>query len=123
MKTLLLLAIIAAGGSAVASESVDSMPDQFIGEWNADVADCGIGRNDSILKIDASTISYWESVGFIQAIVVQGRREVALIADMSGEGEEWLATAHFRLSEAGDELVSMDERGGEFVRYRCPRSE
>lgn len=123
MKTLLLLAIIAAGGSAVASESVDSMPDLFIGEWNADVADCGIGRNDSILKIDANTISYWESVGFMQAIVVQGRREVALIADMSGEGEEWLATAHFKLSEAGDELVSMDERGGEFVRYRCPRSE
>ena len=107
----------------MASESVDSMPDQFIGEWNADVADCGIGRNDSILKIDANTISYWESVGFMQAIVVQGRREVALIADMSGEGEEWLATAHFKLSEAGDELVSMDERGGEFVRYRCPRSE
>jgi len=123
MKTLLMLAIIAAGGSAMASESVDSMPDQFIGEWNADVADCGIGRNDSILKIDANTISYWESVGFMQAIVVQGRREVALIADMSGEGEEWLATAHFKLSEAGDELVSMDERGGEFVRYRCPRSE
>ncbi len=123
MKTLLLLAIIAAGGSAMASESVESMPDQFIGEWNADVADCGIGRNDSILKIDANTISYWESVGFIQAIVVQGRREVALIADMAGEGEEWLATAHFKLSEAGDELVSMDERGGEFVRYRCPRSE
>ncbi|WP_417475226.1 hypothetical protein [Luteimonas mephitis] len=123
MKTLLLLAIIAAGGSAVASESVDSMPDQFIGEWNADVADCGIGRNDSVLKVDANTISYWESVGFIQAIVVQGRREVALIADMAGEGEEWLATAHFKLSEAGDELVSMDERGGEFVRYRCPRSE
>jgi hypothetical protein len=123
MKTLLMLAIIAAGGSAMASESVDSMPDQFIGEWNADVADCGIGRNDSILKIDANTISYWESVGFMQAIVVQGRREVALIADMAGEGEEWLATAHFKLSEAGDELVSMDERGGEFVRYRCPRSE
>ncbi|WP_027081518.1 hypothetical protein [Luteimonas mephitis] len=123
MKTLLMLAIIAAGGSAMAAEPVDSIPDQFIGEWNADVADCGIGRNDSILKIDANTISYWESVGFIQAIVVQGRREVALIADMSGEGEEWLATAHFKLSEAGDELVSMDERGGEFVRYRCPRSE
>lgn len=123
MKTLLLLAIIAAGGSAMAAEPVDSIPDQFIGEWNADVADCGIGRNDSILKIDANTISYWESVGFIQAIVVQGRREVALIADMSGEGEEWLATAHFKLSEAGDELVSVDERGGEFVRYRCPPSE
>ncbi|WP_027081516.1 hypothetical protein [Luteimonas mephitis] len=123
MKTLLLLAIIAAGGSAMASESVESMPDQFIGEWNADVADCGIGRNDSVLKVDANTISYWESVGFIQAIVVQGRREVALIADMAGEGEEWLATAHFKLSEAGDELVSVDERGGEFVRYRCPRSE
>ena len=122
MKSLLALAFLAVSGSAAASEPAEAMPAQFIGEWNAVVADCGTGNNDSVLEIKSSHISYWESDGPIKAIVVHGRYEVALIVELSGEGQTWLTTAQFKLSPGGDKLVSTSDPGNEFVRYRCPRS-
>jgi len=122
MKFLLASALLAISGSSAASEPAESMPVQFIGEWNAVVADCGTGNNDSVLEIEADHISYWESDGPIRAIVAHGRYEVALIAELSGEGETWLTTAQFKLSPREDKLVSTSIPGREFVRYRCPHS-
>lgn len=99
------------------------MPVQFLGGWNAAVADCGAGNNDSVLEIKANHISFWESDGPIKAIVVHGQYEVALIAELSGEGETWLTTAQFKLSPGKDKLVSTSISGTEFVRYRCPYNE
>lgn len=122
MKHLITSVFIVASGSVVAAEPVESMPTQFIGKWNAVVTDCGTGNNDSALEIKANHISYWESDGPIKAIVAHGRYEVALIAELSGEGETWLTTAQFKLSPGEDRLTSTSIPGSEFVRYRCPRS-
>ena len=122
MKLSLSLALMAAGIPVLAAEPVNSIPAQFLGEWNAVIADCGTGNNDSVLKIKANHISYWESDGPIKAVVVHGRYEVALIAELSGEGQTWLTTAQFKLSPGQDKLVSTTVPGSDFVRYRCPRS-
>jgi hypothetical protein len=118
----LAFVLLAVGASAAASEPAASMPAQFLGEWNAVVADCGTGNNDSVLEIKSNHISYWESDGPLKAIVVHGRYEVALIAELSGEGQTWLTTAQFKLSPGEDKLVSTSIPGNEFVRFRCPRS-
>ena len=120
MKSLWISALLAFGGSIAAAEPADSMPAQFVGEWNSVVADCGTGNNDSVLEIKPKHISYWESDGPIKAIVVHGRYEVALIAELSGEGQTWLTTAQFKLSPGEDKLIATDIPGREFVRYRCP---
>jgi hypothetical protein len=46
--------------------------------------------------------------------------EIALIVELSGEGETWLATAKFKLSPDGRMLTDHTSiPGKEIVRYRC----
>lgn len=105
---------------AVAAELVPAIPTQFRGEWNTDLSVCGTGDNESALSIKANSIEFYESDGPLKAIVVHGRYEVALIAELSGEGETWLATHEFRLSPGMDKLIADYGSGDEYVRFRCP---
>ena len=107
---------------AAAAELVPSVPEQFRGGWNAHVADCGTGDNDSALRIDADAITYYESDGPVKAVVAHGRYEIALILELSGEGQTWLTTEHFKLSPGENKLTSVNLPGEGFVRYRCPAS-
>ena len=113
--TLLLLPTIVA-----AADLAPVVPSQFVGEWNARVADCATGENDSSLRIRKSDVAYFESYGPIKAIVSHGRYEIALILELSGDGETWIATEHFKLSPSGNKLTSVNQPGDGFVRYRCP---
>ncbi len=76
-----------------------------------------------MLKIEADRITYWESDGPIKAVVVRGKYEIALIAELSGEGETRLSTAHFKLSPEKNMLIDMSDPEIEFIRYRCPLGE
>lgn len=116
----LLLAAISFGSHA--TERVDSVPLQFLGEWNSDVTDCGTGQNDSVLLIRPSHIRFWESSGPIKAVVTTGEQQLFLIVELTGEGETWTAAKHFRLEQGGVALVDVSDHGGEFVRFRCPVS-
>lgn len=104
-----------------AAEPAGSMPVRFQGEWAAGPAYCGSEIDDTAIAIRANRIIYWESDGPIKAVVVNGKNEVALIAELSGEGDTWLATAQFKLSDDGDRLTSISDSGREIVRYRCPQ--
>ena len=106
--------------TVAAADLVQAVPSQFIGEWNASVADCGTGLNDSALRISKKQIKYYESDGPIKAVVSHGRYEIALILELSGEGATWISTEHFELSQDGDTLTSINQPGEGFVRYRCP---
>lgn len=98
---------------AVASERVAKVPQAFLGQWcNAD--------SESLLEIKSSEISYYESQGPIKAIVKSGDREIALIAELSGEGETWLATAQFELSKDKKQLTDPTTKPP-YVRRRCSR--
>lgn len=105
---------------AAAADLVPSVPKQFRGEWNQVLSSCGSGDHESALRIDANTIEFYESEGPIKAVVVHGRYELALIAELSGEGETWLATHQFHLSPGMDKLIVGHGSDDEYVRYRCP---
>jgi hypothetical protein len=120
MKAFFAFALVAASEPGAAAQSVDSIASRFQGEWNANIADCGTGDNDSVLEIQANRISYWESEGLVKAVVVRGQYQLALIVEFTGEGETWLSTAQFELSPDQDKLISKYP-SGDFVRFRCPR--
>ncbi len=107
--------------AATAAERQDVVPSPFQGEWNANLEHCGTDLNDSPLKLSVDRIRFYESGGPIRAVVTQGELEVALIAELSGEGETWLSYWHFRLSADHTDLTDVTD-DSEFVRYRCPRS-
>jgi hypothetical protein len=103
-----------------ASESVVAVPAQFLGDWGGSPR-CEATPDDLALRIDRDRVSYHESSGPLKAIVIRGHDELALVAELSGEGETWLATARFRLSPDGDKLIDdASDPGEETVRYRCP---
>lgn len=120
MPPRFLLAILLASPLAPAAERVPVVPAPFVGEWNARPADCGKRNNDSELHVAPRTIGYHESSGPVKAVVVHGRQEVEITVELSGEGEKWLSTEHFRLSPDGNRLESLAKEGDSLVRYRCP---
>ena len=120
MRTAAALALLLGSTAASAADVVDGVPEQFLGEWNSVLEHCGTGNNDSVLRIERHHIHFWESDGSIKAVVVHGQYEIALINELSGEGQTWLSTAQFRLSPGQDKLIYTSNPGEEFVRYRCP---
>ena len=120
MRTTTAFLLLAASIQATAAEVVDDVPEQFLGEWNSVIADCGTGNNDSVLRIERNHIYFWESDGPIKSIVAHGQYEIALITELTGEGQTWLSTAQFKLSPGKDKLIFTSIPGEEFVRYRCP---
>jgi len=104
----------------LASSTAAVVPDRFVGDWAASPISCGSDADDLLLRIEAHHIFYWESNGPIKAAVTRGNDEIALILELSGEGETWLATAQFKLSEDGRRLIdNTTVSGKEVVRYRC----
>jgi hypothetical protein len=112
--------MIGMASPATAAEVMDSVPAQFLGGWNSVLAHCGTSQNDSSLRIESDHIYFWESDGPILAVVAQGQHEMAIIVELSGEGQTWLRTAQFKLSPAKDKLIYTSTLGDEFVRFRCP---
>ena len=119
MKFLLIVFLITLSCNAAGSELRQSVPPRFQGEWNVDLRACGSGDNDSALGIAANRIEFWESSGPIKAVVTSGEFDMAIISELSGEGETWLSYTHFRLSGNHNNLIDVTN-GGKFVRQRCP---
>ena len=117
VKLLSTFALVLASASSAAHDSV--IPDRFLGEWNADLSQCGKGTEDSFLLIEPRRVSYWESSGPVRAVVVRGQ-ELALILELSGEGETWLSATQFELPQDGKQLAWEHASGEPFVRFRCP---
>lgn len=120
MRVLVAVALLLGSSLAAGSDLVSAVPSQFLGEWNARLADCGTDDNETSLRIKKSHLAYYESDGPIKAVVSHGRYEVALIVELSGEGQTWLTTEHFQLSPDGEELTSINLPGDGFVRRKCP---
>lgn len=114
--TLMLIA-----GSAMAAEQQRTVPARFQGEWNENLEHCGTGLNDSRLRISADRIRFYESGGPILAVVTQGEFDLAVIAELSGEGQTWLSYTHFRLSADHTYLTNISDNESSLVRYHCPR--
>ena len=115
------LALASSAGAATAAEHHASVPARFQGEWSSDLKRCGTSFDDSRLTIDSERIRFDESGGSIKAVVTQGEFDLALITELSGEGETWLAYNHFHLSADQKSLTDLTD-DSKFVRYRCPKS-
>jgi hypothetical protein len=112
-RLILVLVVLLVTASAVAAERVTKVPQAFIGRWcNAD--------SESLLEIKSNEISYYESQGPIKAVVASGDGEVALILELTGEGETWLTTAQFKLSKDKKQLIDAKSEPP-YVRRRCSR--
>src|SRR5690554_3101204 len=117
MKTALLMATLLLPLSAVAGSDMTTVPDRFVGHWTGSPDSCGSDADDLTLRIAPHHITYWESDGPIKAVVVRGDTDIALISELSGEGETWLSTAQFTLSKDGSQLLdNTTVPGKEFVR-------
>jgi len=113
--TLVLMTILSSGAAA---QTQTKVPREFQGEWNMKVADCGSALNDSVLKIRTGSLTYYESSGPVRAVIRRGR-QLALLAELTGEGETSVHAARFSLSRNGQTLT--DELSAPpLVRYRCP---
>lgn len=110
-----------AGKPAVkgASKVEMSVPVRFRGEWNTVPRDCGTALNDSRLIIGANTIRHYESSGPVRAIVTTGMRELALISELTGEGERWLSLSRYQLDATGNRLTDTTDEAHPIVRHRC----
>ena len=96
------------------------IPDAFLGTWNEEPARCGTGIGHGGLTLEPARVRYYESGGPVRAVVVDGVREIAIVAAMSGEGLEWLGLLHVRLSADASRLVELSAPGAPVVRHRCP---
>jgi len=120
MKTALFIAALLLPLSALAGSDMATVPDRFVGQWTGSPDSCGSDADDLTLRIAPGHITYWESDGPIKAVVVRGDTEIALISELSGEGETWLSTAQFTLSRDGSQLIdNTTVPGTELVRYKC----
>ncbi len=115
--SLLAFVVLAWAGASLASSGV--VPEPFRGVWASSPDSCG-ADDDLTMQITAGHVSFWESSGAISA-VVERADEIAITAELSGEGQTWLWAATFRLSSDGRTLVGPTSgAGAEVVRYRCP---
>jgi hypothetical protein len=120
MRTALAISALLLPLSVVAGSGGATVPDRFLGSWAGSPDSCGSDADDMILRIAPRRISYWESEGPIRAVVTRGDAEIALISELSGEGETWLSTANFKLSQDGRQLIDdTSVPGQQFVRYKC----
>ncbi|MDO8410117.1 MAG: hypothetical protein Q7S93_08650 [Phenylobacterium sp.] len=104
---------------AVSAISVTAPP-TFQGEWNADPSACGGGGDESRLTIGPDAIGFYESQGEISATRLEADGRLAIEAMMSGEGETWVDSRVFQLSEDGQTLTDVSEGSTGLVRRRCP---
>lgn len=95
-------------------------PPAFQGEWRADLKACGGATDESRLTIGPDTIGFYESQGEISATRLEGEGRLAIEAMMSGEGETWVDSRVFQLSEDGQTLTDVSEGSTGLVRRRCP---
>ena len=121
MRLAVALAALVSSAALGASPEASRVPDQFVGHWAGRPESCASNADELTLRLSKDRIAYWESEGPVLASVSRGTRELALIIELSGEGETWLATAKFELSADGQQLVDSTTIPGEsVVRHRCP---
>lgn len=111
-----------ASGEGTTAVGQSRIPTRFQGAWNVAAEHCGTGIEHTRLMIEANRIRFYESGGAVLAVVTRGESELAVIADMAGEGLHWLGLMQFRLSGDGACLTEVTAAHGPLVRCRCPSS-
>lgn len=99
--------------------SLLQFPKLFQGTWDATEASCTKLYSDARLLVDSNSVGYWESYGQISKVDKANKKEFVAQFEMTGEGEEWVTTIHYRLSDSSNKLTEIFDDGSSFVRVRC----
>ena len=114
--TAMFLALLALPVSA--ADLTREVPDQFLGDWCTESQQLGEDTGESDIRIGKSEIAYYQSAAKILAAAASGD-ELALIVQLTGDGDTRLATHEFELSSRGDKLTSLRPNGQLVTRRRC----
>jgi hypothetical protein len=125
MKCYVAGVLALASGLVLAADTQKAIPKQFLGEWGASKTSClkhntdDVDTDDLEMRIEPSRISFYESSGKVLAVATSGELELALILELSGEGETWLGTKEFRLSADMNTITDVKDHQNSPVRVRC----
>ncbi len=110
----------AAQAESPASETLETMPEEFVAQWDFAEQDCGSDASEMQLRIEPSLIEFYESIAEPRAIQRNGPRSLTVTHAFSGEGETWEETLAYELNEDGDRLTVTTPEGSMSVRVKCP---
>lgn len=101
-----------------APQTLNGVPQDFLGAWNFALEDCNVAASEGRLVIAPERIEYYESVATIES-VSGAPRSIIVEAEFTGEGESWTERLAYELNAAGDRLTTTTEDGDVSVRMRC----
>lgn len=118
--SVIVTALIVSSLSAKAAESHKLIPKIFQGKWTSDIKNCEFD-DETNLQIFKDNVSFYESSGPAISIVTKQEYELALIVELSGEGEEWLQFVHYKINAKNNQLTDITDayEKNKLVRYRC----
>ncbi len=103
-----------------ASESLDAMPEPFLGHWDFSEETCADPASEMRLMIAVNEIRYYESVAIPADITRDAAGALMVEHSFSGEGEEWTEMLAYELSKDGERLTVTQSDGSLSIRMRCP---
>ena len=108
MNRLAALSLVLASSVANSAETVAAIPEQFHGRWAGSAAECSRGRLAlQRMTISANRIEFYESIGQVLSVAVEGQSDFAVLLESRGEGYTWLSALQYRLSEDGQTLTNV----------------
>jgi hypothetical protein len=114
--------------AAAASGKPHAFPEPFWGVWDASAEACARDHSDVRIRIDESSIEYWESGGTPVELFHAGERDILVTLAMSGEGETWLSRKRFVLDDRGPRMFAeaLPQVGEDYYKtvwfyHRCPQ--
>ncbi len=93
---------------------VKRIPAAFIGKWNPDPSDCGIGYNDAAVFVAAEKLTFYESGLDVTAVEILSPSRIKVTGPLTDE-EGSTATMTYTLSLQGGKLLVDDNT----ARTRC----
>lgn len=106
------------GGGDDDEDGLAIIPARFHGQWNGDRTACGTGASETRLRVDGDSLRFYESVGNVRRVEVEGERVIIVTAEYRGEGQTWQNERRLSLSADGNSLTVTGD-GSRLVRYRC----
>ena len=120
MRALLIFTIFSLYSSSLLALDVDNVfPELFRGVWDVSLEACDHEWSDARLRVDRTTIVYWESSGQITEIHYAHESELRVKLKMTGEGEEWEKVALYKLTEYSSVITEYFDYYPSFTRVRC----
>lgn len=95
-----------------------TIPERFLGRWDADADACRSGVSDMALRVEPGALRFHESIATPTSVLPLDDDAVRVAADYEGEGQTWTAYRLLRL-DGPDTLFVGDDAGDGVSRVRC----